>query len=117
MAKETKVMQKLGSWAFVVGVVISVVAGFFPLSAAITSVLIILGLVVGTLNVTAKETMPFLFATVALVIVSSFGGSLLSNVAVVGSFLGRLFSAIVIFVVPASVIVAVKTIYALAVNE
>ena len=78
MAKEMDLVAKVGSWAFIFGVVVALVVGIFggkgDLSVA-TTVLIILGLIVGLLNVTGKETTPFLLASVSLVIVSSMGGN------------------------------------------
>ncbi len=104
----------IGGWAFFIGLVIAMIAGFLQLSAGMTGVLIILGLIVGLLNVTAKETMPFLLATVSLVIVSNFGGNVLSNIAIIGGILQGILNAIIILVIPATIVVVIKTIYALA---
>ena len=117
MAKKVSAVQKLGSWAFIVGILIAIIAGFWPLDAIMTSVLIVLGLVVGLLNVTAAETTPFLLATVSLVIVSSLGGDVIKNVAVVGPTLQNVLSAMIVFIIPATIIVALKAIYALAATE
>ena len=117
MSKEATTMQKLGSWAFIIGVIIALVAGFWELNAVTTSVLLLLGLIVGLLNVSGSETTPFLLATVSLVIVSSFGGNLLSNVQVVGPIIQRVLTTLVNFIIPATIIVALKAIYALAKDE
>jgi hypothetical protein len=116
MAKESNVVQKIGSWAFMIGVIIAVIAGFWQLGMVWTAILVILGLIVGFLNVTGKETMPFLMATVSLVIVARFAGDLpgLNDVSPV---LGSIFRALVIFVVPSTIVVALKAIYALASDE
>ena len=107
-------VQKAGFWLFLVGVVLSILAGFWPLGPGLTSVLIVLGLVVGFLNVTTHETTSFLLAVVSLVIVNSFGGNVLGNIQVVGIPLARMLNALVVFVVPATIVVALKTIYSLA---
>jgi len=118
MAKTSvNMMQKVGSWAFIFGVIIAVIAGFWSLGAIITSVLIILGLIVGFLNVTGKETTPFLMAAVSMVIVTSLGGPVLGQVQGVGIYLSGILGAIMTFVVPAVIIVALKAIWALASDE
>lgn len=114
---ETSLITKIGSWAFIFGVVIALIAGIFGnimQSPIITSVLIILGLIVGFLNVSGKETTPFLLATAVLAIIANFGGDVLSRVAVIGPTLQGTLSAMMVFIVPATIIVALKAIYALA---
>lgn len=107
MAKNN--LQLVGSWAFIIGVIIALIAGYQPLNQTWTTVLIVLGLIVGFLNVTATETNNFLFATVALVLVSSFGGAVITVQA-----LRNMLTALIVFTVPAVIIVAFKAIYALA---
>jgi hypothetical protein len=114
MAKESNVIQKIGSWAFLIGVIIAIIAGFWKLNTIMTAVLIILGLIVGFLNVTGKETTPFLLATVALVIVTYFGGNVLAPVS---DTLQQILNAIIVFVIPSTIVVALKAIYALASDE
>jgi len=111
MVKKVSMMQKIGSWAFIVGIVISLVAGFWQLGLVLTAVLIVLGLIVGFLNVTGSESTPFLLATVSLVIVSNFGGAVLANVSPV---LQNMLNALIVFVIPATIIVAIKSVYSLA---
>ena len=110
----TNTTARVGTWAFIVGTLIAVVAGFFTLGPLTVSLLILLGLIVGFLNITTAETNEFLLATVALVIVAGFGGSVFADVSYVGVYLQRILNAIVVFVVPAAIIVALKTIYSLA---
>ncbi len=113
-------LAKIGSWAFILGVIIAIVAGVLQPGGAnptLTSLLIVLGLIVGFLNVTGKETTQFLLATVSLVIVSSFGGQVMGQVVQVGTYISGVLGAIMTFVVPATIIVALKAIYALASDE
>ena len=70
--------QTIGSWAFILGVLIAIIAGLaaamvVEYAAMITLVLIILGLIVGFLNINDKETQPFLVATIALMAVKLNG--------------------------------------------
>jgi len=115
MAKKgVNVIQKIGSWAFLLGIILALVAGFWTLNPIVTGILIVLGLIVGLLNVTGKETTPFLLATVSLVIVSTFGGDVLS---VVSPVLQNMLNALIVFVIPATIVVAVKAVYNLAAAE
>ena len=113
--------DKIGSWAFIGGVVIAVIAGLLInlgilSETVITSVLVILGLIVGFLNVTDSEVKDYLIAAVSLVIVTSFGGQIVGSVATVGPYLQSIMGSITTFVVPATIIVALKEIYSLAQN-
>jgi len=104
-------MNRIGSWAFLIGIVIAVIAGLIgPIDKTVAIVLVVLGLIIGLLNVTEKEVTPFLLASVALVIVASLGGSVLGVIAV----LGQILNAIMALVVPATVVVAVREVFAVA---
>ncbi len=117
MAKSKNAMEKVGAWSFIIGVILAIIAGiFFGASAVVTSILIILGIIVGFLNITDRETSAYLLASVSLVIVTSLGGAVLGNVAVVGMYLESILGAILTFVIPAVIIVALKAIYSLANN-
>jgi hypothetical protein len=102
----------LGAWAFLIGVILAAVIGAFALSITqgLAVTLVILGLIVGLLNIGDKETTPFLLAAVALVIVSAFGSDKLAIIPVVG----RILDALLILFVPATVIVALKEVFGLA---
>lgn len=110
-------LQRIGSWAFIVGVVLAVVVPIFTgLTTWLTWLLVVLGLVIGFLNITVGETTPFLLAALALVIVAGFGGAsgMIANVPGIGVALGGIFDAILLLVVPATVIVALRSIYSVA---
>lgn len=102
---------KIGSWAFILGVLISIVAGLIPAwqTTTLVWVLVLLGLVVGFLNITAKETTEFLIATVALLIIGSAGA-----IPALGVVILSILANIVAFVAPAALIVALKSIWVLA---
>ncbi|MEK6880456.1 MAG: hypothetical protein AABY22_12645, partial [Nanoarchaeota archaeon] len=106
----SKKLNLIGSWAFLVGVILAVVAGIatgldlYDLTTApMTITLVIIGLIVGLLNVKGGESMPFLFSGLALIIASVFGAGITSSVPVVSSTLASL---LVIFV-PATIVVAI----------
>ncbi|MBI1936409.1 hypothetical protein HYS31_08305 [Candidatus Woesearchaeota archaeon] len=115
--------KQIGNYSFIVGVIIAVVLGIassrLPSNAAswLLSILIVLGLLVGLLNVSGKETKEFLWVTVALVVVAFAGSAqvnLWSDVELIGEFLKGVFDSILAFVVPASVVVALKDVWELA---
>lgn len=111
-------LQSIGSWAFLLGVVVAIIAGALlpdkSTTPTVTSFLVLLGTIVGLLNVTTKETNSFLLASVSLVLVTALGGSVVSGVVSVGQYLGSMLDSILVFVVPATIVVALKSIFSLA---
>ncbi len=121
MAKRSKSTKKarielhrVAHYAFFVGLLIAIVAGLFRNilgPEVLMTTLVILGLLVGLFNLTAKETTPFLIATIALML----GGIVnLGLIPGVGLYLKSILSNIVVFVVPGAIIVGLKTIWKLA---
>ncbi len=105
--------KSFGAWAFLIGIVLAVIFGAIGnTSDTILIVLFIIGLIVGLLNVTDKEVTPFLMAGAVLVIVSSLGGNTLSGITWIK---GILDASMVIFV-PATVVVAIKSVFGMAKN-
>jgi len=117
----------LGAWAFLAGVVLAVVIGlstsFLPIPALtdyskqIYVILIFLGLIVGSMNVTGKESQTFLLAGAVLVVVSRFGmdgvtGSLIGIG--LGDSVRSVFAALLAMFAPATIIVALKTVFSIA---
>lgn len=108
--------KKMGELAFLIGVGIAILAALLPLEGYLGNVrllLVVLGLLVGILNVTAQETSDFLIASVALLAASSAQGTL-EVLPGVGGYLALIVGNIAVFVVPAAVLVALKAVYALA---
>ena len=109
--------SKIGQWAFIVGVLLAILFGFIPTKweSVATLLLVVLGLVVGFLNVTEKESTPFLVAAAALMITANAGTNLsVIKPVVLGDFLQNAVEKIGVFVAPAAVIVALKSIQSLA---
>jgi hypothetical protein len=116
MAKKIKQeanMQRIGHYSFIVGILIAIIVALFPALRGDMSVwiLVILGIIVGLLNVTTKEVSGFLIATIALIIASSASALSLS---VIWIGLTQILGNVIIFVAPAAIIVSVKAIFALA---
>ncbi len=109
MAKKSG--STLGSWAFLIGVVIAFILGLFgTVNATMAWVLVILGLIVGIFNITEKEVQNFLLAGTVLVILSNFGANVFATVAPLNTVL----DAFMFMFVPATVIVALKYVFTLA---
>lgn len=109
--------NSLGSWAFILGVLIAIIAGLAASSMGseimgyMAIVLVVLGLAVGFLNISAKEVNNFLIAAIALVAV---GAANLTSIPWIGSYLASMVLYISAFVAPAALIVALKAIYSTA---
>lgn len=112
-------MEKVGELAFLACVVIAILAGLVAGTAAtnpwILVLLVVLGLVVGFLNVSEKETTPFLVAAAALIIAGTASFSPIDSVVPgLGAALDNILNYIAVFVAPAAVLVALKAVYVLA---
>jgi len=99
-------LDLVGRWAFIAGVILAIILGLLgELSATMTIVLVVIGLIVGLLNVAAEEVKDFLFAVVALAIVSFVG---VDPIEAAIPLLGNVISAIMVLLVPATIVVALK---------
>jgi hypothetical protein len=109
-------MEKVGELAFLAVVVIAILAGLLNAGGGtITLLLVVLGLIVGFLNVSEKETTPFLIAAVALVVAGTANfGAIDQVVNPLGTIINSVLNNIATFVAPAAVLVALKAVYALA---
>lgn len=101
----------IGSWAFLIGVVLAVVLGVLsPISTIMAIVFVVLGLVIGLLNVTGSEMQPFMMAGTVLVLVAALGQTVFSVV----PYVSQVLSAMLMIFVPATVIVALKSVFQIA---
>ena len=123
------VENSFGAWAFLIGVVLAVIIGvstssFLSIesvtkySSQIYAILVLLGLFVGfSIKVTGKDAQTFLITGAILVIVSKFGmesviGSLIGIG--IGDVISSTFAALLALFVPATIIVALKTVFSIA---
>ncbi|MBT96477.1 MAG: hypothetical protein QF567_00570 [Candidatus Pacearchaeota archaeon] len=118
--------NSLSAWAFLIGVILAVIGGVLTgdyTNPIILTVIIVLGLIVGYF-VAEKDVQTFLFASVSSVI-ASFAGiqGLATNVALTGITvsgveLGKMIISILIALlflfVPATIFVAIKTVFSIA---
>ena len=99
-------MEQVGKYAFIAGAVLAILAGFVH-NTWIPVVLAVLGLVVGILNVTAAETRSFLLAAIGLTVAVSS----IRDLAWVGDWLAVVLGNLVVFIAPALLVVACKSLF------
>lgn len=111
-----------GAYAFLIGVILAVVFGFLTdspekASGMFYTVLVVIGIIVGVANSGDKSSRTFLLASISLVIVGALGNEplifLAHNNFVVNALRNILFSLMVLFI-PATIVVALKTVFAQA---
>ncbi len=124
-------MEEIGKYAFMAFVVIAIVMGivvgymawaetegYASTAAWVTLIMVVLGIIVGLITVTAKEVTPFLIAAIALAVIrgdiflDAFGT--VEALEVLGFFAKYIVDFIAAFVAPAAVIIAVKQVYGIA---
>jgi len=101
---------KIGKWAFILGLVVAVLAGLLFQPAWAIWVLAILGVIVGLLNVTAEDTRSFLLAAIAL----TLSASALNTLPVVGTALSYVLPFVVAFASGAMIVIALKELFVTA---
>ncbi|HEX7364677.1 MAG TPA: hypothetical protein VF366_05885 [Dehalococcoidia bacterium] len=119
MAKgKTNTLSMIGFWAFIVGLIIAVVVGIVAalgmsgfMTAAII-ILIILGLIIGFLNITAKEILLFLVATIALIVAGGVFAPLATPGINIGNILDSILKLIATLMAPAAIVAAIKALWA-----
>ncbi|MBN1793182.1 hypothetical protein JW826_05870 [Candidatus Woesearchaeota archaeon] len=113
---------KLGVWAFLVGLLLAIVLSIISLFQKGTEVpnwaiivLVVLGILVGLLNIKASEVHKFLLAAIAFLIGIQALAGVLSSLGSAGVWIGLVtfFQMISAFLAPAVVIVAVQALYLL----
>jgi hypothetical protein len=119
--------KAIGSYAFLIGIALAVILALVgvlmpgvidaSLSAILMLVVVVLGLVVGILNVKDKHITDFLIATIAIALVGNTAGGLLVLDQVVlplGTLLAAVVMNIVALAAPAALVVGLKQVWALA---
>jgi hypothetical protein len=97
--------------AFLAGYAISVITGlWWSDNSALIVILVLLGLLVGLLNITGREIIPYLVAAIALVVVGNFEAFESLNLAVdgLGDKINDIVGKLALFTAPAAVVQAIK---------
>ena len=107
-----KMGGNVGRWAALASVLLAALFGLWPSLAGeslVAWVLVLLGLVVGLLNVEAREVSQFLTAGTVLALMGFVGGQALNF-----PLLGAVFNNLLAVAVPATVVVALKSLWSMA---
>lgn len=113
-----KAVSLLGPVAFYIGLLIAIVTMVIKPSGWLYVGLAVLGVIVGLLNITAKESGPFLFATIAFIVAALGMQSMITAAGVsVPTELTRLAANITVLVGTAAIIIALRAIYEAARGE
>lgn len=121
--------NSIGAWSFLIGVILAIIIGISAsslfswekitiYSSQIYGILVILGLVVGyNIKVSGKDAQTFLLTGAVLVIVSRFGMESVSGSLIgigIGDTVTSTFSALLALFVPATILVAVKSVFSMS---
>lgn len=114
-------MTQYGSIVFGVGLLIVLVAAFIDMSQTTTKVVVgtltLLGIAIGLLNVTNNEAISFLVASLALVmLLGPFFGAI-NQTMLQTAVWSKLYTYVIALIVPAAVVVAIKTFFLTAKDE
>jgi len=109
---KARIVGLVGFWAFIVGLIISLIAGLvLPGNGLVVLVLVILGIVIGFLNITPKETQALLLAAIALIVVGNAFAPL--KFLGIDTYIAGILAYVTVLVAPAAVIAAIKTLWAI----
>jgi hypothetical protein len=120
--------NSIGAWSFLIAVILAIAIGVFtsliPIpelkvySSFIYFILVILGIIVGaSINTSGRDSQAFLITGAVLVIVSKFGmESVISSLIGIGigDTVSSIFASLLALFVPATIIVAIKTVFRMA---
>ena len=121
-------MEQVARWAYTIFVVLAIVAGLAvgymawngnaiaDINGWVILVMLILGIIIGLTSITTKEVTPFLIASIALIVAASY--DVWSGLAVIHDLLYALAfyvtRYIVAFAAPAAILIAMKSVLAMA---
>lgn len=121
MPKKSEGWVKLSGYLFLLGIIISIIAGIFGTAlvgyqTAIQSLLAVFGLLIGLLGaagmgtIDRTDTQIFLLAVVALAVAGGSAGYI-STIPTIGAYIASIVGYIAILVLPAAVIIALEAIW------
>jgi uncharacterized membrane protein len=103
----------LGRWAFIIGLILAVIITLFGVEQTWPIyVLLVLGLIVGLLNITEKEVSSFLIAAIAFMFTFSALSNVFVAVPAIGNTIANFFTLVNAFIAPAAAVVAFKALFA-----
>jgi hypothetical protein len=122
-------LEEIARWAFVAFVFIALILGlvvgymnyngdlgYSDINAYVTLVLLVIGMLVGLVSITTKEVMPFLVATIALIVINNPAVWTPLNIVhpLLHYWVQAILNYFVAFAAPAALINAVRAVFAMA---
>lgn len=114
------IANRVIAYSFTIGIVIALILGLISsllpgtVAPILTSVLILMGIIVGFFNITPNETKDYVLYVTAIVVVVALGGNNLGQLQVIGKYLVSVLNAILAFVLPSVIVVAIRAVINLA---
>jgi hypothetical protein len=108
-------MVDVGKWAFLIGILLAVLAGFWTISG-LAIILVILGLIVGFLNITAAEVESYLVAVIALLVIGTASLQVLTKAGELGAtieVIQTMVTNLISFVAASGLVVAIRVVLSL----
>ena len=119
--------NQIGKWAFIVGIVLAIIMGIgaglgqgWASNEWLLLLLLIAGLAVGIVNITAKEVQGFLIGAIAVLVTAVAANLMQINTLMIpklGNILENIISMVVLVIAPAALIVALRAVYGFAAEE
>jgi hypothetical protein len=109
-------MVNVGKWAFIIGILLAILAGFWTIPN-LGFILVLLGLIVGFLNITAAEVETYLVAVIALLVI---GSAAIQALSAAGEFVGTIqvmINNVIAFVAASGLVVALRAVLSLGGTE
>jgi hypothetical protein len=105
-------LSRIGAVAFLTGLLFCIILALIPIhTITVTIILLVLGLIVGFLNIKDKDTNQFLLASIVLIATSA---TPVGDLPVIGAFLQRTIFNFASFVGPAALVVSIYVIIKIA---
>lgn len=101
----------IGGWAFIGGIVVAILISLFGvINPGMLWFLVIIGLIVGMINVSEEESTPFMMSGAVLIIASAFGQGVMD----ISPLMGKTLDSLLLIFVPATIVVAAKNVFTMA---
>ncbi|MEX0920577.1 MAG: hypothetical protein WDZ69_03285 [Candidatus Pacearchaeota archaeon] len=106
-------LKNAGKWSFIIGLVIAILAALITVidQSIVLIVLFILGLGVGFLNISNKDSTKFLTGLIALFLIGATSLGALTILGAVESYVDSILENFLVFVGSAGLVVSIKVIF------
>ncbi len=112
-----KTLEKVGVIAFLVGIIIALILSIPALGgigAGVASILIVLGIIVGIINIGDEEVHQFLLAALVFIVSAGYLMEFSSMIPAIGGWVKNFMTAVILFVAPGAAITALRALYEVA---